>query len=329
MAHIYIPNHIPEYFIYDIFYNGIGELIILVPNNIPVLKIQYLDNNNSLDFSVNLCPYNHTHIYFLKTEHKENITLSINNNIVYTYVNKYPDFDGEIIYSTLVKNEDKYIIQWIEYHYKIGITRFIIYDNSEENTLIRLLKKYIEDKIVILIKWTYPYLTSQSGFTAQITQQNHSVYAFKTSKYIGLFDIDEYLNIQQVDKYTICARPVQVNDMFAKLIAEENIDVMTISSFRLLNKFFYNPNNLPTNDSEFINIFNCDSICNCGHEKNFIIPMNVKTVSVHIITSGLPFYTVNDKYVFFNHYYFLNKNWRGTNVTNLTDNSILNHIKPY
>ena len=44
MAHIYIPNHIPEYFIYDIFYNGIGELIILVPNNIPVLKIQYLDN---------------------------------------------------------------------------------------------------------------------------------------------------------------------------------------------------------------------------------------------------------------------------------------------
>lgn len=329
MAHIYIPNHIPEYFIYDIFYNGIGELIILVPNNIPVLKIQYLDNNNSLDFSVNLCPYNHTHIYFLKTEHKENITLSINNNIVYTYVNKYPDFDGEIIYSTLVKNEDKYIIQWIEYHYKIGITRFIIYDNSEENTLIRFLKKYIEDKIVILIKWTYPYLTSQSGFTAQITQQNHSVYAFKTSKYIGLFDIDEYLNIQQVDKYTTCARPVQINDMFEKLIAEENIDVMTISSFRLLNKFFYNPNNLPTNDSEFINIFNCDSICNCGHEKNFIIPMNVKTVSVHIITSGLPFYTVNDKYVFFNHYYFLNKNWRGTNVTNLTDNSILNHTKPY
>ena len=37
--------------------------------------------------------------------------------------------------STLVKDEDKYIKQWIEFHLNIGIKRFIIYDNSNKNTL--------------------------------------------------------------------------------------------------------------------------------------------------------------------------------------------------
>ena len=41
-----------------------------------------------------------------------------------------------------------------------------------------------------------PFLVKKSGISGQTTQQNHSVWAFKNSKYIGLFDVDEYINIQ-------------------------------------------------------------------------------------------------------------------------------------
>ena len=97
--------------------------------------------------------------------------------------------------STIVKDEDNYIKQWIKFNLNIGIEKFIIYDNSTKNTLYNLLREYIDQNIVYIIKWTYPYRLDKkrsSAPDAQTTQQNHSLNAFNTSKYIGFFDIDEY-----------------------------------------------------------------------------------------------------------------------------------------
>ena len=55
----------------------------------------------------------------------------------------------------------------IDYHYKLGIQRFIIYDNSEvddglshysdeeRSHLPNILKDYIDKQIVVLIRWPY------------------------------------------------------------------------------------------------------------------------------------------------------------------------------
>jgi hypothetical protein len=72
-------------------------------------------------------------------------------------------------------------------------------------SLAQLLHEYIEKQIVILIKWSYNYV----GENAQMTQQNHSIYAFQTSKYIGLLDVDEYINIQ---------KKIKIGDYFNELI---------------------------------------------------------------------------------------------------------------
>jgi hypothetical protein len=88
----------------------------------------------------------------------------------------------------------------------------------------------------VLIQWNYPYRLPVSGISGQTTQQNHSIYAFKTSKYIGLFDIDEYVNMQKKNVNNI--------GMFLEeIIKENNIDTETIGSFQLLNKLFYNRHN--------------------------------------------------------------------------------------
>jgi len=174
-----------------------------------------------------------------------------------------------------------------------------------------------------LIKWSYPQFFSVSGISGQTTQQNHSIYAFRQSKYVGLFDIDEYINIQKNDN----THHRNINDFFDELIVKENIDISKIGSFRLLNKFFYNPNNLPTEGNNFLKIFNCDKITKGGQEKNFVLPKNINTFAVHMITDGNPMYNIDDKLIFFNHYYFLNKSSRGRNNTNLIDDSILFHIE--
>ena len=321
MENYLLPNYIKEYSIYDIYYNDNGYLIIITPYEYQPLNILYYDNINIYNFKIYKCPHNHTYIYTLKIEYNENIKISINNNVIETYVNKYPDFNNEIIFSTIVKNEDDYIKQWIDFHYNLGINRFIIYDNTDTDTynLGTILNDYIKTNIVVLIKWSYQYILPISGISGQTTQQNHSIYAFQNCKYIGLFDIDEYINIQKNTK-------ININEFFNNIINKYNIDLNNISSFRLLNKFFYNPYNLPTDGKKFINIYDCNYITKSGREKNFVIPKNVKTFSIHMVTDGLPMYSLNENEIYFNHYCFLNKLDRGKNNTTNIDNSILVHL---
>jgi hypothetical protein len=307
---MYTPIKIDIYKIYDIFYNG--KLIIIRPAEFP-LDI-YCANKK---MNVYICPHNHTYIYTLKIDYSSTISLTIQNKTFDTSVNIYPEFKDEIIMSTLVKNEDNYIKPWIDFHLRIGITRFIIYDNSDSNTLSTFLQKYIEKKQVFLISWNVPYTLPISGISGQTTQQNHSIYAFTQSKYIGLMDIDEYVNMQHHSN---------IHTFFEDLIQQHKINTKQIGSFMLLNKFFYNPTDFSTDENNFLNIFNCDTITKNGNEKNFVIPKNVKTFSVHRVTDGRPMFIINEKDVFFNHYVFLNKMNRGKNITNNIDNSILRHI---
>jgi len=301
------PCIIEKYRIYDIFHNG--NLTIISPFIDPILEIKYLGRI----FNCNECPDKHSRIYFLEADYSETIELQINGHYIRTRVNKYPEFKDELIFSTLVKNEDMYILQWIDYYMKLGVERFIIYDNSDptESTLAERLKECIKDNIVILIKWAFPY-----NLKAQHTQQNHSIYAFQTSKYIGLFDIDEYINIQ--DK-----KMNNINIFLDFILKTHSINLNEISGFMLLNRFFYNPYTLPSDGFNFLNIFNCDEISEEGFEKCIVIPKNVKTFSIHVVTDGLELRLLDKSSVYFNHYYFLNKTDRGFKLTPFTDNTIL------
>ena len=317
-----IPNFIPFFNIYDIFHNWMNELIIIMPSENPnPHSIHYVHADNYIiPFHLHKCSHNHTYVYTLNIAYCKKIKLVINNFIVETHVNKYPDFKNELIFSTIVKNEDNYIRQWIDFHSRIGVTRFIIYDNSNQHTLYELLKDYIANKKVVLIRWEYPYRLPISGISGQTTQQNHSIHAFKTSKYIGLFDVDEYVNMQKKNVNNICV-------FLEEIIKENNIDTESVGSFQLLNRLFYNPRHLPEDGTEFLKITDCDEISLSGREKNFVIPKNVNTFSVHMITEGKPMYKIGPEQGHFNHYYFLNKNgMRGCHETPLcADDSIKKH----
>tara|TARA_Y100000389_G_C17446782_1_gene512114 strand:- start:1375 stop:2373 length:999 start_codon:yes stop_codon:yes gene_type:complete len=323
-------NNFDIKYIYDIFHNDNNKIVIIMPPEFNPPNIKYINSNENVNFKLHICPHKHTFIYelLLETEYNEKIQLLINNKIFDVKVNKYPEFKNEIIMSTLVYNEDNYIRQWIQFHLNIGVTRFIIYDNSKINDhlsyksveknsdLNNLLSDFIEKGIVLLIEWTYPKRLPKSGISGQTTQQNHSIYAFRNSKYIGLFDIDEYINIQN---------NTNIHSFFDELVKDLQVDTNNIGSFRLLNKFFHNPDNLSVNQYDFLSIITCNEITKHGREKNFVIPKNVKTFAVHMITNGKQMYNIDSKYVYFNHYCFLNKASRGRDKCVLLDKTILTH----
>ena len=329
------PICIKEYYIYDILHNDENKIVIISAAEIKPVTIKY---KNSL-FRFIKCPHNHTYVYVLDAEikYEKKILLNIDGKNFHTNVNKYPNLQNKIIMSTMVKFDDNIIKQFIDFHYNIGVQHFIIYDNkhssdmektsingdakrnvSNQSNLKLLLDEYIKKNIVVLLQWPYDKFMKKAGISGQTTQQTHSIWAFKNARYVGLLDIDEYVNLQKDTK--ICT-------FFNNVIKSNNLNYEHTGGFKLLNKFFYNPKNLPTDDFKFLTIFNCaNSVTTRGNWKCFVNPKNVDTFSVHMITKGKRTYTISPNMAFFNHYYYLNKESRGRNRTNATDNSIVKHL---
>jgi hypothetical protein len=295
-----------EVFVYDVYYNDINELVVISDSKEKEVKIMYegIEMNSILSE-----PNEDIFIHKKSAEFKEEIKININERELLFNPKKYPNLEGRTIVSTLVRNEDPVIVQWIEFNKLIGVENFIIYDNSnvkrwnenfkaaacEKSNLPELLKEYIKRGEVILIDWPFPYKKPNHGFVAQKAQQNHSLHAFRKSKYIGFIDVDEYINLQGKNN---------LEELF------ESQDVnQEIGGFRFKNRSFYNADHQPEDGYEFLKIQHCSGIQNRFKCKCFVIPKKVEKMAVHIVRKGVKEYLIDDAY--FNHYEFLNKKSRG------------------
>lgn len=99
---------------------------------------------------------------------------------------------------TLFKNESRYLKEWIEYHRLIGIDHFYLYNTSNSHEHERILKKYLDDRLVTLINW--PTLkTNESeditmlGSTIPAYENVIKMYAAKETQWLVFIDVDEFL----------------------------------------------------------------------------------------------------------------------------------------
>lgn len=81
----------------------------------------------------------------------------------------------------IIKNEGKYIKEYINYYKRLGCD-IIIYDNDSNDESKEIICRYSD---VIYIPW--------HGKKRQIDAYNHACKKFKKYKYIFLFDADEFL----------------------------------------------------------------------------------------------------------------------------------------
>lgn len=89
----------------------------------------------------------------------------------------------------IAKNEAPYIEEWINFHLKQGVSKFIIYDNESTDNLREVLRPYIEKGIVF-----YELLRSKRR---QNDAYNIALNKYrKNFKYIGFFDADEFVFVR-------------------------------------------------------------------------------------------------------------------------------------
>ena len=110
----------------------------------------------------------------------------------------------------IAKNEAPYIEEWINFHIKQGVTKFIIYDNESTDNLREVLKPYIEKGIVI-----YDIIR---GKRRQNDAYNIALNKYrKDFKYMGFFDADEFVFVRN-NTYGgggYCSLPAFMDDFIA------------------------------------------------------------------------------------------------------------------
>ncbi len=97
-----------------------------------------------------------------------------------------PKNDDRMGLVLIVKNEARFLPEWIEYHKAVGISRFFIYDNDSTDNIKEVLKPYIEEGSV-----TYTWCP---GKQRQFPAYTDALDRFRFEvKYMGFIDTDEFI----------------------------------------------------------------------------------------------------------------------------------------
>lgn len=95
-------------------------------------------------------------------------------------------FKYNLSIAAIMKFEEPYVAEWIEFHRLVGVDHFYIYDNSDDFSLEKLLKIYTDLGIVTLHHVPGPVKMFES--------YNHCIRNYKDeSEYIAFIDADEFI----------------------------------------------------------------------------------------------------------------------------------------
>ena len=266
------------------------------------------------------CGHKHTIVSIWSgLQYATSVILRVNGVENHHKVSQYPDFSGKVIMSTIVLREEKWIKQWISYHTSLGVDHVVVYDNAGDSPLRTFLKDEINSGVVVYIPWPYAYRLPRSGISGQTTQQNHSIYTWRNAAYIGLLDVDEYVNLRRVDT---------LRSLLDEVVAGVS---STLGGVELVSRIFNEPENhlRHVGSTDFFRATTCTNYIFGGRQKVFVIPKNVVIFSVHMIVTGLPVRTADpDKSMCFHHYWFLSSKNREVIATPCTDTSMVHYAKP-
>ncbi|MCC4384124.1 glycosyltransferase family 2 protein [Limosilactobacillus reuteri] len=96
------------------------------------------------------------------------------------------DNNRQLFIVAIVKDEEQYIDEWVQYHLMIGFDKIIIYDNSDNNKIYNSLKKFIKNNTVSYQK--------MSGAVRQMDAYNDALNkVMKKDCYLMFLDADEFI----------------------------------------------------------------------------------------------------------------------------------------
>lgn len=122
-------------------------------------------------------------------------------------------YNYQLAVVAIMKNEGAYIKEWIDFHLKVGVEHFYIYNNDSTDNMVDELRPYVEIGKVTLI--SFP------GRKMQIPAYYDAMQRFKyEAKYLAVIDGDEFLiPVQEGRKLAEVVDEIMSKDRFAGAVA--------------------------------------------------------------------------------------------------------------
>ena len=90
----------------------------------------------------------------------------------------------------IMKDEGRYLAEWIEFHRLVGVERFYLYDNKSTDDGPELLKPWIEAGIVRLIPWPNFIANKNAQYLAYA---HAAALTAGNTRWLACLDLDEFL----------------------------------------------------------------------------------------------------------------------------------------
>lgn len=106
-----------------------------------------------------------------------------------------PDRNG-IMIATMVKNEARYITEWLRYHHAVGIRHFVLYDDGSSDGTREAAAAALPPGKVTIIPWRgrMTDVESKATVNSQAIAFTHAIFNFGYNyKRIAFIDTDEFL----------------------------------------------------------------------------------------------------------------------------------------
>ncbi|KAF8410648.1 hypothetical protein HHK36_003180 [Tetracentron sinense] len=87
---------------------------------------------------------------------------------------------------TMVYNVAKFLKEWVIYHSRIGVEKFILYDNGSDDDLEKVVEELLEKYNVKTFIWPWPK-TQEAGFS------HCAMYATNSCTWMMYIDVDEFI----------------------------------------------------------------------------------------------------------------------------------------
>lgn len=98
---------------------------------------------------------------------------------------------------TVVKNEGMYLKEWIDFHRDEGVEFFVIYDNGSSDDTKQVLKPYVDQGIVEIVKWRH----FDAKRDTQLMAYAHALTNYGIeANWVGFFDVDEFMYCPKGEK---------------------------------------------------------------------------------------------------------------------------------
>lgn len=106
--------------------------------------------------------------------------------------------DHFLTFSAITRNEEPYLVEWIEFHRMMGVSHFYIYDNGSTDNTLEILAAYEALGVVTVIPWSN-FLSGWEGVSGSAGRMQrlamlHSLANFgHQSHWMSFVDVDEFM----------------------------------------------------------------------------------------------------------------------------------------